>query len=348
MENSNQTSTLTQFPSITVKKEYMDYRLSITDSFLLFFGYDTPETLNEWQEYLTNLSNKFNTKLKIVLFSSQNSDEKLVSVLKTENEKELSEIEYPRVVICHPVITEPELIAELDEFTLYKTVENYNNFYVNDFEKERDIMFEKIRKILESYPVITFIKGTPQDPFCKFSKEFQKIITELNIKYKSFNIFKDEKLRSYLRLYSGWKTYPQFYINAKVVGGLDVMKSLIEKGEFMNMVPIECKKEGCVDMIEDFTKSNKVVVFAKGMPGKGDDKTKCKSCKEVFKTLKANNIEFKVFDVLKDKMAREVVKEINKSEFYPQVVVNGKYLGGVKFMKDVQEQGKWSEYVSDI
>lgn len=159
-------------------------------------------------------------------------------------------------------------------------------------------MFEKIEKLLSSFPVIIFIKGSPMDPFCKFSKSFMALIRKLEIKYKSFDIFKDEGLRCWLRLYSGWKTYPQIYINGKVIGGLDKLTELVEKNEFMEMVPFDCRREGVKEFVLKISQENSVLVYGKGNVDSGVDK----NSQEVYDFLKEKNLKFEVFDVMKDEV----------------------------------------------
>ena len=40
-----------------------------------------------------------------------------------------------------------------------------------------------------------------------------------------------------LKTFSDWPTYPQLYVNGELLGGLDIVKELIESGEFASMVP---------------------------------------------------------------------------------------------------------------
>jgi len=42
----------------------------------------------------------------------------------------------------------------------------------------------------------------------------------------------DEEVRQGLKEYSKWPTYPQLYAKGKLIGGLDIIKELIEAGEF--------------------------------------------------------------------------------------------------------------------
>lgn len=44
-------------------------------------------------------------------------------------------------------------------------------------------------------------------------------------------------MRYWLRNYAGWPTYPQVYSQGKLIGGLDVCKDLVSKGEFLQFFP---------------------------------------------------------------------------------------------------------------
>ena len=48
---------------------------------------------------------------------------------------------------------------------------------------------------------------------------------------RSFDILSDEEVRQGLKEYSKWPTYPQLYSKGKLIGGLDIIKELIEAGE---------------------------------------------------------------------------------------------------------------------
>jgi Grx4 family monothiol glutaredoxin len=346
MENtsiSNSNLENLKFPLIKTKRQYIDNRLKLEKTFLLFFAFDESANAMEdnqtWFEFLEELQSQFSDYMRIILFSNQ-SEGKLIDVLKKDDE-EISQITYPRAVLCHPHLSEPQLYTDLEPFELYRIVEEAAEFYKTQFEKEKQIVFDKITKILNSYPVVVFIKGTPHDPFCKFSRSFIEILKGTGIRYKSFDIFRDESLRNYLRLYSGWKTYPQMYINSKILGGVDILKDLVEKGEFLSRVPVECKKEGCITFIENYLKENPLVVFGKG----SGENIKCKSSAEAYEILKKNNFNYKVFDVLKDEMLREVLKEQYGYKYYPQVFVNGKFLGGIKFLREIEKNNKILEHV---
>jgi Grx4 family monothiol glutaredoxin len=85
--------------------------------------------------------------------------------------------------------------------------------------------------------------GTPDAPQCGFSAKFCKLLKDNNISFSYFNILEDEEVRQGLKVYSNWPTYPQLYINGKLIGGLDIVKELLEEGELQRMVQEAYKSE---------------------------------------------------------------------------------------------------------
>ena len=245
---------------ISVPKDYYSTRMALTDHMHLFFLYDANDKdgIDFWSDYLLSLVEKFGKFLNVSTVSSELKD-----LVKIFTDGKDTNVEYPSIILAHPHLTEPQMIIGISPVDLYSLVEKFYNFYLNDFEKEKEEMFKKIKEILDSFPIVVFIKGVPQDPFCKFSKKFIELINSCWILYKAIDIFQDEKLRCYLRLYSGWKTYPQLYINGKIIGGVDKLTELLEKKEFMGMVPPEMKMEEAKKKVDEEMKKPCVVVSSK-------------------------------------------------------------------------------------
>ena len=84
------------------------------------------------------------------------------------------------------------------------------------------------------------MKGTPQEPRCGFSKQTVELLKSENVTFASFDILSDNEVRENLKIYSKWPTYPQLYVNGELVGGLDILKELIESEQFEAILP---KKE---------------------------------------------------------------------------------------------------------
>jgi len=109
---------------------------------------------------------------------------------------------------------------------------------------------QKVQKLLESSSsiekrlvslinqeqVMLFIKGTPTQPRCGFTRTLLNLLNQLEIKYGYFDILSDEEVRQSLKAYSNWPTYPQVYIKGSLVGGLDIIQELNENGELTEML----------------------------------------------------------------------------------------------------------------
>jgi len=90
----------------------------------------------------------------------------------------------------------------------------------------------RLEKLINKATVMLFMKGDPQEAKCGFSRTIVSLLQEHDIAFGSFDILTDEEVRQGLKEYSKWPTYPQLYAKGKLIGGLDIIKELIEGGEF--------------------------------------------------------------------------------------------------------------------
>ncbi|KAL6045952.1 Glutaredoxin 3 [Balamuthia mandrillaris] len=96
---------------------------------------------------------------------------------------------------------------------------------------------ERLEKLVNKEPVMLFMKGTPEEPRCGFSRKMVSIIDEAKVKYGSFDILSDNEVREGLKAYSNWPTYPQLYVQGKLIGGLDIVTELKENDELNDIFP---------------------------------------------------------------------------------------------------------------
>jgi len=66
------------------------------------------------------------------------------------------------------------------------------------------------------------------------AKKIVEILKNSKVDFKSFDILTDEEVRSGLKVYSKWPTFPQLYSKGALVGGLDIVKELSEEGELLS------------------------------------------------------------------------------------------------------------------
>ena len=95
---------------------------------------------------------------------------------------------------------------------------------------------ERIKKQLESYPVLLYMKGTPDFPQCGFSAKTVSVLRALDVKFAYINIFEDPEVREGLKAYSNWPTFPQLYVNGELIGGCDIAVELYQSGELKQIL----------------------------------------------------------------------------------------------------------------
>jgi glutaredoxin-related protein len=52
-----------------------------------------------------------------------------------------------------------------------------------------------------------------------------------------FDILSDDEVRQGLKELSDWPTYPQLYVKGELMGGLDIVKEMVDAGEFLDAIP---------------------------------------------------------------------------------------------------------------
>ncbi len=90
---------------------------------------------------------------------------------------------------------------------------------------------KKIDSIVQSDPVVLFMKGTRSFPQCGFSASVVNILNTLVPKYATVNILSDVDIRTGMKEYSDWPTFPQLFIKGEFVGGADIVRQMHEAGE---------------------------------------------------------------------------------------------------------------------
>jgi Grx4 family monothiol glutaredoxin len=100
---------------------------------------------------------------------------------------------------------------------------------------------ERLKALTHRAPVMLFMKGTPDEPKCGFSRQAVELLRGAGVAFDTFDILGDEEVRQGLKAFSNWPTYPQLYGDGTLVGGLDIMKELHEEDELAGSLPAAAK-----------------------------------------------------------------------------------------------------------
>lgn len=95
---------------------------------------------------------------------------------------------------------------------------------------------ERIVGLTTSKKVVLFMKGNKMFPQCGFSAHVLGILKQAGVDFDAHNILADQELRQGLKELSNWPTYPQLYVDGKLVGGCDIVTELHESGELEKLL----------------------------------------------------------------------------------------------------------------
>ncbi len=97
----------------------------------------------------------------------------------------------------------------------------------------------KIDNYVHGNKVVLFMKGTPQQPQCGFSAKTIAALDSLLPDYASVNVLEDPEIREGIKAYGNWPTIPQLYIDGELVGGCDIVLSMLNSGELHECLNLE-------------------------------------------------------------------------------------------------------------
>jgi monothiol glutaredoxin len=90
---------------------------------------------------------------------------------------------------------------------------------------------KKIEDLVASDSVVLFMKGNRSFPQCGFSASVVNILNTLIPKYTTVNILADANIRTGMKDFSDWPTFPQLFIRGEFVGGADIVRQMHESGD---------------------------------------------------------------------------------------------------------------------
>lgn len=102
-----------------------------------------------------------------------------------------------------------------------------------------DTTRQQIDSLVKSNQVVLFMKGTPRQPLCGFSARTVAALDAVCPDYASFNVLDDEAIREGIKEYGSWPTIPQLYVNGELVGGCDIVLSMVNSGELHRQLGLE-------------------------------------------------------------------------------------------------------------
>ncbi|KAL3688175.1 hypothetical protein R1sor_014484 [Riccia sorocarpa] len=197
---------------------------------------------------------------------------------------------------------------------------------------------QKLKNLVNLKPVMLFMKGTPEEPKCGFSRKVVGFLKETGVEYGSFNILADEEVRQGLKTYSNWPTYPQLYVKGELLGGCDIITEMHQSGELKQTFADGglLQKPSLEDRLKQLINQSENVLFMKGTR----DEPRCGFSKKVANALKETEVDFTTFDILSDEEVRQGLKTFSNWPTYPQLYHKGELLGGCDIIMEMKTSGE--------
>ncbi|KAJ1417641.1 Thioredoxin-like superfamily [Sesbania bispinosa] len=174
---------------------------------------------------------------------------------------------------------------------------------------------KRLQQLMDSHPVMLFMKGSPEEPKCGFSRKVVDVLKKEKVKFGSFDILSDLEVRDGLKKFSNWPTYPQLYCKGELLGGCDIVIAMHESGELQQVFKdhgIDTNDEAKVtepenakggiskstdlsttlsSRLESLINSSPVMLFMKGKP----DEPKCGFSRKVVEILQQENLSSTIY-----------------------------------------------------
>ena len=91
---------------------------------------------------------------------------------------------------------------------------------------------EGLNRLISEHPVVLFMKGSPDQPQCGYSRLASALLQHYKVrKFVFVNINEDAELKEAVKRFSDWPTFPQLYLNGALLGGSDILMELHKNNE---------------------------------------------------------------------------------------------------------------------
>ena len=98
-------------------------------------------------------------------------------------------------------------------------------------------------------------------------------------------------------------------------------------------------KEELNKRLHALMQQDKVVLFMKGSP----DAPRCGFSRRIVALLRDQGVQFSHFDILSDESVRAGLKVLNNWPTFPQLIINGEFVGGLDIVQEMVENGEFKE-----
>ncbi|KAI3846750.1 hypothetical protein MKX03_028266 [Papaver bracteatum] len=206
---------------------------------------------------------------------------------------------------------------------------------------------KRLKQLVDSHPIMLFMKGNLEEPKCGFSQKVVNILKEEGINFGSFDILTDNDVRE------------------EFLGGCDIAVSMHESGELKEafrdhgvLTTVTKGSEPVASSVSDSSTglsvalnsriknlidSSSVMLFMKGKP----EEPKCGFSRKVVEILQQEKVKFHSFDILDDNEVRQGLKVYSNWSSCPQLYIKGELIGGSDIVLEMQKSGELKKVLTE-
>ncbi|RDX96954.1 Monothiol glutaredoxin-S15, mitochondrial, partial [Mucuna pruriens] len=96
---------------------------------------------------------------------------------------------------------------------------------------ENSNLVDVVEQDVKDNPIMVYMKGVPDSPQCGFSSLAVRVLKQYDIPLSARNILEDPELKSAVKAFSNWPTFPQVFIKGEFIGGSDIILNMHQTGE---------------------------------------------------------------------------------------------------------------------
>lgn len=93
-----------------------------------------------------------------------------------------------------------------------------------------------IKQQIKNNPVILYMKGTPNVVKCGFSAKAAKILSNCIKSFVYIDVLQYTEIRFALPKFSNWPTFPQLWVEGKLIGGCDIIYDMYKCGDLTKLI----------------------------------------------------------------------------------------------------------------
>ena len=95
---------------------------------------------------------------------------------------------------------------------------------------------EAIESFVSTNKIVLFMKGTKEAPRCGFSNTVVMVLKSMEVPFETVDVLADDSIRTGMKEFSQWPTFPQLYVDGEFYGGCDIVVEAYKSGDLIEEV----------------------------------------------------------------------------------------------------------------